>query len=91
MTGTGILTMSVGEIDRLKVIQAVVDGKLKLIQAASRLALTTRQIQRLVNRYRADGVAGLVSKKRGQDLSTAQSPKLYWRADPDRWERPSLL
>ena len=66
MAGSGTITMSMREIDRLKVIQAVVDGNLKPMQAASRLGLTTRQIQRLVNRYREYGAAGLVSRKRGQ-------------------------
>ena len=41
MAGTGIITMSMREIDRLKVIQAVVDGNLKPMQAVSHLALTT--------------------------------------------------
>jgi transposase len=41
-----------------------VDGNLKPMQAAQRLNLTTRQIQRLVNRYRDEGAAGLVSRKR---------------------------
>ena len=76
MAGTGIITMSMREIDRLKVIQAVVDGNLKPMQAASRLAMTTRQIQRLVNRYRADGVAGLVSRKRGHPSNRQLAPGL---------------
>ena len=49
MAGTGTITMSTGEIDRLKVVQAVIDGNLKPMQAAPRLGLTTRQVQRLVN------------------------------------------
>ena len=76
MAGTGIITMSMREIDRLKVIQAVVDGNLKPMQAAARLALTTRQIQRLVNRYRDDGVAGLVSGKRGRPGNRQLMPGL---------------
>lgn len=54
------------EIDRLKIIQAIVDGNLKPIRAAERLQITTRQVRRLVNQYRAEGTIGLVSKKRGQ-------------------------
>lgn len=46
------ITMSMREIERLKTIQAVVDGNLKPMLAAIRLSLTTRQIQRLVNRCR---------------------------------------
>ena len=66
MAGTGTITMSTGEIDRLKVVQAVIDGNLKPMQAALRLGLTTRQVQRLVNRYRDEGATGIVSRKRGR-------------------------
>jgi transposase len=60
------ITMSMREIDRLKVIQAVIDGNLKASTAARRLELTKRQVNRLVQRYRAAGAAGLVSHQRGQ-------------------------
>lgn len=76
MADTGTITMSMREIDRLKVIQAVVDGNLKPMQAALRLTLTTRQVQRLANRYRMQGAAGLVSKKRGQLGNRQLSPGL---------------
>src|SRR5215210_7093656 len=58
------ITMTMREIDRLKTIQAVVDGHLKPARAAERLQLTPRQVHRLVERYRADGAAGLASRKR---------------------------
>ncbi len=51
------------DLDRLKCIQAVVDGDLKLIRAAERLGLTTRQVRRLARRYAAGGPVGLVSKR----------------------------
>ena len=76
MTGTGMITMSAGEIDRLKVVQAVLDGNLKPAQAAQRLGLTTRQVQRLVNRYREDGAPGLVSRKRGRTGNRQLAPGL---------------
>lgn len=66
MATTGTITMSMREIDRLKIIQAIVDGNLKPIRAAERLQMTTRQVRRLVSRYRNEGAAGLVSKRRGQ-------------------------
>jgi hypothetical protein len=62
MAKTGTITMSMRDFDRLKTIQAVADGNLRAITAASRLQLTRRQ----VDRYRADGATGLVSRKRGQ-------------------------
>ncbi|RYE73479.1 MAG: ISNCY family transposase [Oxalobacteraceae bacterium] len=60
------ITMSMRDIDRLKVIQAIVDGNLTASIAANRLQLTKRQVNRLVLRYRADGPAGLISRQRGQ-------------------------
>jgi hypothetical protein len=51
------------DLDRLKCIQAVVDGDSKLIKAADRLGLTTRQVRRLARRYAAQGPAGMISKR----------------------------
>lgn len=70
------ITMSMREIDRLKTIQAVVDGSLKPMLAAIRLSLTTRQIQRLVNRYRNEGAAGLTSRQRGHTGNRQLAPGL---------------
>lgn len=80
MAGTGSITMSMREIDRLKVIQAVIDGRMKPMQAAQRLDLTTRQVQRLVNRYRLEGACGLVSRKRGRASNRQLMPGLANRA-----------
>ena len=66
MNATGTITMSMTELDRLKVVQAVCERRLKPGQAADRLALSVRQVERLVQRYQAAGVAGLVSGKRGR-------------------------
>jgi transposase len=61
-----LVTLNMRELDRLKVIQAVVDHLLKPGRAAERLGLSVRQIERLVIRYRESGAAGLVSRKRGR-------------------------
>jgi hypothetical protein len=58
------ITMSMREIDRIKIIQAVVDGDVKPGRAAQRLGLTVRQVHRLVCRYRLGGPPGLVSRRR---------------------------
>jgi len=47
-----LLTLNMRELDRLKMIQAVVDMGLKPGRAAERLGLTVRQVERLVSRYR---------------------------------------
>jgi len=66
MNATGTITMTMREVDRFKVIQAVTEARLKPGHAAQRLGLGVRQVERLVRRYEAAGVAGLVSGKRGR-------------------------
>jgi len=52
------------ELDRLKCIEAVVEGDLQPTRAAERLGLTARQVRRLAVRYRREGPIGLISKRR---------------------------
>lgn len=63
--------MSRREVDRLGVIQALQDKRLRQQEAAWRLGLTIRQIKRLVRRYRQQGAAGLISGHRGQRPNNA--------------------
>lgn len=65
-TNGGMISMSMRELDRLKVIEAVVEGRLMPWRAAERLGLSRRQVERLANRFRSEGAYGLVSRKRGQ-------------------------
>lgn len=58
--------MSTAELERLSVIQKIVDKSLTQILAAKQLGLTDRQIRRLVKEYKLHGAEGLVSKQRGQ-------------------------
>ena len=57
------VTMSMRELDRLKVIQAVVDGELRAGLAAERLGRCARQVRRLAQRYRMEGPVGLISRR----------------------------
>lgn len=66
MAAPGTITMTMREIDKLKVIQAVVDGGLMVWKAAERLELSRRQVERMVARYRAEGASGLISKRNGR-------------------------
>lgn len=60
-----LVTMSNKELHRLPVIQAVVEKRLRRRDAASQLDLTERQVQRLMNRFRELGPAGLTNTRRG--------------------------
>ncbi|MBN3856683.1 ISNCY family transposase [Paraburkholderia sp. Ac-20340] len=65
MTCTGMITMSMRELDRLKVIEAVAEARLMPWRAAERLGISRRQVQRLVLRFRQSGACGLISQRRG--------------------------
>ena len=60
------VTLSMRELDRLKCIQAVVDGEVHSGIAAERLGITTRQLRRIAHRYRAEGPIGLISRHRNR-------------------------
>jgi transposase len=66
MRRSATVTMTMRDLDRLKVIQAVVDGDLRTGRAGQRLGLTARQVRRLVERYRTEGPIGLVSRQRNR-------------------------
>jgi transposase len=80
MHRAALVTLNMRELDRLKVVQAVVDSRLKPGRAAERLGLTVRQIERLVIRYRACGAAGLASRKRGRPGNRQLDTELARRA-----------
>ncbi|RQU58761.1 ISNCY family transposase [Burkholderia cenocepacia] len=61
-----LVTLTMRELDRLKVIRAVVDTGLKPGRAAERLGLSVRQVERLIIRYREQGASGVASGRRGR-------------------------
>ena len=66
MKPTERVTLTMRELDRLKVVQAVVDRMLKPGLAAQRLQLTVRQVERLVARYKQSGARGVGHTSRGR-------------------------
>ena len=66
MNGRGFITISMHELERVKIIEAVVQHRLTIVLAAERLQLCERQVSRLVRRYEAAGPPGLISARRGQ-------------------------
>ncbi|WP_423200795.1 Integrase catalytic domain-containing protein (plasmid) [Cupriavidus sp. H19C3] len=73
------ITITMRELDRLKVIQAVVELGLPVWRAAEKLGLSRRQIERLAVRYRADGPVGLSSRKRGRSSNRQLPPGIESR------------
>ena len=62
----GFLTMSTKELDRLEVLQRVCERGLRQSEAAGILRITTRQLRRLVDRFKQGGAAGLISRSRAK-------------------------
>lgn len=65
MADEGMLTMTVKERERLRVMQVLMGRGLSQREAAEELGLTVRQVKRLLARYRHEGDAGVVSRRRG--------------------------
>ena len=65
MRDAALVTLNMRELDRLKVVQAIVETGLKPGRAAERLGLSVRQVERLVTRYRTSGAAAANTANRG--------------------------
>jgi hypothetical protein len=75
-----ILKMSNREIDRLKVIHAVIEKRLKQKQAARQLNLSARQIRRICKRVRRQGNKGIIHQLRGCASNHQLDPRLKEKA-----------
>jgi transposase len=80
MNATGTITMTMREVDRFKVIQAVTEARLMPWRAAERLGISRRQVERLLIRYRESGASGLVSRRRGSTSNHQLAGDLAQRA-----------
>ena len=67
--------MSYEELDRVSVIERVIEKRLTQREASTILGLTTRQVRRLRQAYVRDGPMGLASKHRGRP-SNRQLPSV---------------
>jgi len=58
--------MSYEELDRVGVVERVIERRLTQREAARMLGLTSRQVRRLRRAYVRDGAVGLASRHRGR-------------------------
>jgi transposase InsO family protein len=61
-----VLVMSNDEIERIKILSEVIEGKITQITAAKKLKLSDRQIRRLITKFKNHGNKSVISKKRGK-------------------------
>ena len=73
MSTAELVSMSAQELDRLTVIERVIEKRLSQVEAGKQLGVTPRHLRRMIERYCRDGAAGLVSKKRGKRSNNAYS------------------
>ncbi|HCL7136451.1 ISNCY family transposase, partial [Enterobacter hormaechei] len=74
MTALAAEFFTLDEVNRLKIIQDVIDRRLTTQMAAQRLGISDRQCRRLLARYREDGPIGMTSRRRGKS-SNNQLPQ----------------
>ncbi|MGB3700569.1 MAG: ISNCY family transposase [Anaerolineales bacterium] len=63
---SGLVTMSDKELTRQKAMQQIEEKRLNQREAAKKLKISERHVNRILRSYRQSGVAGLVSKRRGK-------------------------
>ncbi len=61
-----IIKMSMGEFDRLKIIQKVITKEITQIKAAEVIGLSDRQVRRIVKRVQKEGANGITHRNRGR-------------------------
>ena len=58
--------MSTKEASKLRILTLLETGKISQKEAGQRMEVTPRQVRRMMKRYKAEGVSGLISRKRGR-------------------------
>ena len=76
MAGKDIIIMTPKELKRLHVIQRILERKLRQIEAADILGLSSRQVRRITKRVKEEGDRGIIHKLRGIISHRAISEKL---------------
>ena len=80
MEKEGLVPIRMHEIDRLKVIHEVLQGKLNKCQAAKVLSLCRRQVIRLCQRVVSEGNRGVIHRLRGQPSNYSLKPGILDKA-----------
>ena len=71
----GLLLMSHNEIERVNVLEQVLQGRLSQITASKQLGVSSRHVSRLFIKYKQGGASALISKKRGTKSNRALAPE----------------
>ena len=80
MTAYGTEFFSMNDVNRLRILQDVIDRHLTTRLAATRLEISARHCRRLLERYREHGPLSLVNRRRGQPGNRQLMPGFAERA-----------
>ena len=80
MFGVTVQLMSDRELGRFEVLRDLDQRRLTTPAAAQLLGLERRQVFRLLKAYRAEGAAGLISKRRGRPSNRGKPEALRTKA-----------
>ena len=76
MARKDIIMLSQQELKRLHVIQKVLEGVIRQVEATEMLSLSERQIRRLVKRVKIEGEQGVAHKSRGRGSNRKISKRI---------------
>lgn len=62
----GVISMSTKETERITTMDKLVAKQIKQTHASKQLGVSIRQVQRLVKRYKREGISGLIHQSRGR-------------------------
>ena len=79
MAGEDMIMARQGELKRLHVIEKVLEGIVKQVEAAEILSLSGRQIRRIVKRIRSEGSRGIIHRSRGRPSNRRISRRIKER------------
>lgn len=88
MTALAAEFFTLDEVNRLKIIQDVIDRRLTTQMAAQRLGISDRQCRRLLARYREDGPLGMTS--RVSKSLTVQYDKVLYLIEDNEFSRRAI-
>lgn len=70
-----LITMSTKELERIKILQDVIDRRMRQCDAAKRLNISPRQVRRLIKQLEQNGPASRAHKARGKPSNRGHSPE----------------
>ncbi len=71
-----LITMSDQDINRYKILQDVIERRLRQVDAAKLLQLTTRQVRRLLSKLKSHGISSLPHGARGKPSNNCYPTEL---------------